>query len=44
VALLEGLHPHTYVRLQRVLDASWDMVDAMTQRFALLIELDAGSS
>ncbi len=43
-ALLEGLHPHTYVRLQRVLDASWDMVDAMTQRFAHLIELDAGSS
>ncbi|HXK18033.1 MAG TPA: hypothetical protein VNG33_09530 [Polyangiaceae bacterium] len=44
VALLDGLHPHTYVRLQRVLDASWDMVDGMTQRFAELIELDAGSS
>jgi mannose-6-phosphate isomerase-like protein (cupin superfamily) len=44
VGLLEGLHPHTYVRLQRVLDSSWDMVDAMTQRFAELIELDAGSS
>jgi quercetin dioxygenase-like cupin family protein len=44
IALLEGLHPHTYVRLQRVLDATWDMVDAMTSRFAYLIELDAGSS
>lgn len=42
--LLEGLHPHSYVRLQRVLDSAWDMVDAMTQRFAELIELDAGSS
>lgn len=44
VALLEGLPPHTYARLQRVLDTSWDMVDTMTQRFAQLIELDAGSS
>jgi hypothetical protein len=44
VALLEGLPPRTYARLQRVLDSSWDMVDAMTQRFGQLIELDAGSS
>jgi mannose-6-phosphate isomerase-like protein (cupin superfamily) len=42
--LLEGLHPQAYCRLQRVLDSTWDMVDAMTQRFAKLIELDAGSS
>jgi hypothetical protein len=42
--MLEGLQPHAYVRLQRVLDASWDMVDTMTQRFAQLIELDEGSS
>jgi mannose-6-phosphate isomerase-like protein (cupin superfamily) len=44
VVALEGLQPHEYARLQRVLDTSWDMVDAMTQRFAQLIELDAGSS
>jgi hypothetical protein len=44
IQLLEGLHPHTYVRLQRVLDSTWDMIDAMTSRFAYLIELDAGSS
>jgi quercetin dioxygenase-like cupin family protein len=43
-ALLEGLPAQSYARLQRVLDASWNMVDAMTERFAYLITLDAKSS
>ena len=43
-ALLEGLPTQAYARLQRVLDASWNMVDAMTERFAYLIALDAKSS
>jgi hypothetical protein len=42
--LLDDLHPHTYARLQRVLDSSWDMIEAMTARFAYLIELGARSS
>jgi quercetin dioxygenase-like cupin family protein len=44
IRLLEGLHPQTYGRLQRVLDSSWDMLEAMTRRFAHLIELDTRSS
>lgn len=42
--LLQGLNARAYGRLQRVLDASWDMVDAMTERFAYLIALDASTS
>ena len=44
VGLLGGLHPHVYARLQNVLDSTWNMVDAMTQRLAHLITLDATSS
>jgi len=44
VALLRDLHPRVYGRLCRVLDKTWNMVDAMTQRLAYLIELDATSS
>ncbi len=44
VGLLEGLHPQVYARLLQVLDKTWDMVDAMTQRFAYFIELKASSS
>lgn len=42
--LLQNQHPKTYRRLQRVLDSSWDMLEAMTQRFVRLIERDARSS
>jgi mannose-6-phosphate isomerase-like protein (cupin superfamily) len=42
--LLEGHHAQTYARLQRVLDSSWDMLDAMTRRFAHIIELGTKSS
>lgn len=44
VALLRDLHPRVYGRLYSVLDTTWNMVDAMTQRLAYLIELDATSS
>jgi hypothetical protein len=42
-AQLEGLHAQAYTPLCRLLNASWDLVDAMTQRFAQLIEPDVGS-
>lgn len=43
-ALLTGLHPQVYRRLHGVLDETWDMVDAMTQRFAHLIGIEATTS
>jgi hypothetical protein len=42
--LLENLSPQEYVRLQQVLDSSWDMLDAMTRRFAHIIDLGVKSS
>ena len=42
--LLEGQQPDTYARLQRVLDSSWDMLDTMTRRIAILIENEECSS
>jgi mannose-6-phosphate isomerase-like protein (cupin superfamily) len=44
VALLQALHPRVYGRLHDVLETTWNMVDAMTQRLAYLIELDTTSS
>lgn len=44
VALLGDLHPRVYERLYSLLDTTWNMVDALTQRMAYLIELDATSS
>jgi hypothetical protein len=32
--------PETYTRLQRVLDASWDMLEAMTRRIAQLVQAE----
>jgi mannose-6-phosphate isomerase-like protein (cupin superfamily) len=41
VTLLQGEHPQTYRRLARVLDQSWDMLEAMTGRIATLVGRDA---
>lgn len=42
--LLEGQRPETYERLERVLDASWDMLEAMTRRIAFLVEAESALS
>jgi hypothetical protein len=39
LALLAGFDPPTYVRLQRVLDRSWDTVDALTQPLVRLLSV-----
>jgi hypothetical protein len=35
--LLQGAHPTTYLRLHRVLEETWDMLGAMTNRIATLL-------
>jgi hypothetical protein len=42
VELLEGLHPDTYELLYRVLEDSYDMLEALTQRIFELATADAG--
>lgn len=42
--LLENLSPQAYVALAHTLDSTWDMLEAMTGRFAHLIELEATQS
>lgn len=39
--LLAGLHPLAYRRLHRILEDGWDMFDAMGNRLAELVRLDA---
>ncbi|MFZ5891715.1 MAG: hypothetical protein ACOY0T_11730 [Myxococcota bacterium] len=36
--LLEGLGPKTYARLGDIVDAGWDMIDAMLERVRWLVE------
>jgi mannose-6-phosphate isomerase-like protein (cupin superfamily) len=44
VELLEGHTPEGYVRLQRVLEESWDAFGAMSQRIVDLVQQDEASS
>jgi hypothetical protein len=39
--MLRGLHPATYRRLHRMLEDGWDMFDAMSNRLAELVCLEA---
>jgi len=43
VRLLEDEHPQTYRRLHRVLEDTWDMLDAMTTRIARLVSQEMSS-